>query len=345
MNTLYDKMIESSAEYIRRLITQNLSQNTMNNYRTVLNLFCEFLKENEQPDEFSAVVAWKTQLFENGLAPSTIKQYLIDLQIFFSAVSHRSYPVEIRFGENPIDKTLLPKIPDRPYPIILTDEQIIKLYQDKPPMPQYKPMWARTYAVLMILLNEKIRVSELTELRLSDLDFRDHILIVRSGKGRRYREVDLCELSEFAIERYLDEIRPPYLPDDDYLFGNTAPKEKISASMSHEATRWHKFSSAGISDSIERVIYAITGVKKVRAHDLRKIGSRVCLNAGQSIEELQGQLGHSQITTTQIYTSRMGSRRSRDSAREVLAARDEAAKKLKEQNKRRAGQNLVPLFA
>ena len=88
---------------------------------------------------------------------------------------------------------------------------------------------------------------------------------------------------------------------------------------------------------------AITGESDVRAHDLRKIGSRVCLNAGQSIEELQGQLGHSQISTTQIYTSRMGSRKSRDSAKAVLAARESAAEQLK--IKIQLEQKVIPLYA
>lgn len=330
--TLYEKVSGASAEYLRRLPAKNLTPDTIANYTNVLKCFCGFLREHEQADEFSAVAAWKTKLFEDGLAPSSIKQYLIDLQIFFTAAAHRSFPQDIRFDENPIDKTLMPKIPDRPYPTILTDEQVIKLYQNTPPQG-FKQMWPRTYAILMILLNEKIRVSELTELRLSDLDFREHILVVRSGKGRKYREVDMTELTELAVTAYLDSgIRPDYLSDDDYLFGNTSARERGNIASRTGAERWHEFSPCGVSAAVERVVEAITGESHVRAHDLRKIGSRVCLNAGQSIEMLQGQLGHSQISTTQIYTSRMGSKRNRDSARAVLAARDAVAEQLKKQN-------------
>lgn len=344
MSTLYNKVSAASGEYLRRLTTQNLTQNTLNNYRNVLKCFCEFLRESEQPDEFAAVVAWKTKLFENGLAPTSIKQYLVVLEIFFSAVSHRSYPQDIRFSENPIDKTLLPKIPDRPYPQILTDEQVKLLFKNAPPTPHYKPMWTMTWATMMLLLNEKIRVSELTELRLSDLDYHSHILIVRSGKGRKYREVDLTELSELAVADYLKSgLRPAHLSDDDYLFGNTASKIRGDITNRDGALGWHKFSTNGISQKIERVVEAITGVSDVRAHDLRKIGSRICLNAGQSMELLQGQLGHANMSTTEIYTSRMGSKRNRDSARAVLAARDAAAEQLKAKNRIR--QKTVQLYA
>ncbi len=342
--TLYEKLAGASAEYIRRLAMENLSRNTIQNYKNVLQSFTEFVGETDQTDEFVAVVAWKTRLFENGLAPTSIKQYLVALEIFFSTAAHRSFPENIRFAENPIDKTLMPKIPERPYPTILTDEQVIKLFKNKPPTAHYKPMWPMTWAMLMLLLNEKIRVSELTDLRLSDLDFRDHILTVRSGKGRKYREVDLTELSELAVSAYLDsDLRPPTLSDDDYLFGNTASKVKGDIGNKEGALLWHKFSTTAVSQKVERVVEAITGESDVRAHDLRKVGSRVCLNAGQSIEELQGQLGHSQIATTQIYTSRMGSRKSRDSAKAVLAARESAAERLRTKNQLQ--QKVIPLYA
>lgn len=340
--TFPEKLRASAAEYLRRLRMENLSPHTLDNYSGVLRAFADFCAETQQPDEFVAVVAWKTKLFDSGLAPSTIKQYLTDLQIFFSAAAHRSYPQEIRFADNPIDKTLMPKIPERPYELVLTDDQVKLLYRSEaPPHFQY---WPRNYAIIQLLLNEKIRCSELINLRLTDFDFRDHILIVRSGKGRKYREVDLCDLTEIAVANYLDSgIRPAFLSDDDYLFGNTSTSEQGNVQAHSGAARWHPFSRNGISNMVERTVRAITGTENCRAHDLRHVGSRVCLNAGQSMEELQGQLGHSQISTTQIYCSRMGSKRARDSARAVLAARDAAANELRKE--KTAEQNVIPLFA
>ena len=146
------------------------------------------------------------------------------------------------------------------------------------------------------------------------------------------------------MEIYLDSgLRPSALSDDDYLFGNTSPTEKGAVTRRRGAERWHKFSTAGVSGKVERTVAAITGVSDVRSHDLRKIGSRICLNAGQSIEELQGQLGHSAISTTQIYTSRMGSRKGRDSAKSVLAARDAAAEQIRRTNEQK--RNVIPLTA
>ena len=340
---LYEKLKQASSEYLRRLKMENVSIKTFTNYQFVLQSFIEFVGNTEQTDEFVAVVAWKTKLFESGCAPSTIKQYLVDLQIFFSAASHRSYPQEIRFGENPIDKTLLPKIPERPYETVLTDEQVKMLYRNSPP-PHYAPTWARNWCVIQIALNEKLRNAEILDLKLSDIDMYHHIIIVNSGKGRKYREVDMTELTEFAIEQYLASgLRPSYLTDNDYLFGTEAAHEYGRTDCLTKKERWHRGSTEWLSNMIERTVKAITGVSQCRSHDLRHVGSRVCLNAGQSIEQLQGQLGHSQITTTQIYTRRMGSRRSRDSAKSVLAERAAITEQLKRKNI--AEQQVILLFA
>ena len=343
MNKLCEKYIASRDEYLSRLVMNDLSANTVQNYRNVLDRFGDFLREHEQPDEFVAVAAWQKHLFQSGLSPSTIRQYLIVLQIFFSAASHRSYPQEIRFEECPVDKTMFPKVVKRPYEQILTDDQVKMLFENSAPKG-YSRTWAKNYCMIQILMNEKIRNAELLDLRLSDVDMIHHVLTVRSGKGRKWREVDLCELSEFAIEQYLDSgLRPSYLDDDDYLFGTTASHEfgNHGGRVAHE--KWHRGTKTWLSNIVERTVYAVTGVHDVRSHDLRHVGSRVCLNAGQSMEELQGQLGHSQITTTQIYSGRMMSRRNRDSAKSVLQAREQMAQRLKRENEQ--SRKVVALYA
>lgn len=342
--TLYEKLNGASNEYLRRLKMENLSKLTFANYSGVLKSFVEFVGENEQPDEFVAVVAWKTKLFESGCSPATIKQYLTVLQIFFSAAAHRSYPQDIRFEENPIDKSLMPKIPNRPYELVLTDEQVKLLYKNKAPSPSFKPTWARNWCIIQIALNEKLRNAEILDLKLSDVDMHDHIIVVNSGKGRKYREVDLSELSELAIEQYLNSgLRPAYLSDDDYLFGTTAAHSFGNVNTLNGIEKWHRGTRQWLSQLIENTVEAITGQSGCASHDLRHVGSRICLNAGQSLEELQGQLGHASMSVTQIYTSRMQSRRGRESAKSVLAARDAAAEQLR--RKDIAEQRIIPLYA
>lgn len=342
--TTQEKFEKSAAEYLSRLALENLSPRTEQNYRSVLSAFAVFLAQTPQPDEYAAAAAWRKRLSADGLTPATVRQYLTVLQIFFKAASHRSYPAPIRYGpENPVDAALLPKVPPRPYEQVLTDELVRALYRPDPPKNANRALWPRNYAMLMLCLNEKIRNAELLDLRLSDVDMAAHILTVRSGKGRKWREVDLTELTEEALTRYLTSgLRPACLGEEDYLFGTCAAHER-GAPDKREDEAWHRGTGQWLSGVIERAVASVTGVPDVRSHDLRHIGSRVCLNAGQSIEELQGQLGHAQYATTQLYCSRMGSRRARESAKQTLTARAEAAEQLRKKNERE--QNLVRIFA
>lgn len=328
-----EKYAAATAEYLRRMRFNNLSPKTLKNYEQVLSIFGAFLSEQPDADDlYACVERWRDAMTEQGSAVSTVRQYLTTLKIFFEKSSKRSFPAALRYTENPVDEDLFPKQVKRPYDEILTDEQVMQLYRNVPP-PHFGPTWARNFAMIQLCMNEKIRNAELLDLRLSDLDFIHHELTVQNGKGRKFRVVDMTDLTEQAIRQYLDSgIRPDYLSDDDFLFGTTAAHERGAVNSRSGAEKWHRGTTGFLSQAIERTVKAVTGVPSVRSHDLRHVGARVCLNAGQSMEELQGQLGHSSITTTEIYANKLLQRRRRESAKAVLAARDAAAEQMKKQN-------------
>ena len=333
MSEVKEKFDKAVTEYLRRLSFNNLSPKTIRNYTTILRDFSAFLETaDDAPDLYEVVESWRDRMTADGLMTSSIRQKLTTLKIFFDKTTKRSFPAALRFDENPVDEDFRPKQVKRLYDEILTDEQVMMLYKNRPPR-HFEAYWARNYAMIQLLLNEKIRNAELLDLRLSDLDFIHHELTVQSGKGRKFRVVDMTELTEQAIAQYLDSgLRPDYLKDDDYLFGNTSTHEQGKIGERTGAAAWHRGTTNFVSAMVERTVKAITGIDGVRSHDLRHIGSRICLNAGQSMEELQGQLGHSSITTTAIYADRLLQRRRRDSAKAVLAARDAAAEELKKRN-------------
>ena len=209
--------------------------------------------------------------------------------------------------------------------MILPNEKAALLYRNKCPDGHLKPNWPRSYAMIQLCLNEKIRNAELLDLRLADVDFLHHELTIRCGKGRKARTLDMTPLTETALQLYLNSgIRPAVLSDQDYLFGTTAAKEKGNPAA-RTGEKYHRGSSQWLSGVIERTVYAVTGVHDVRSHDLRHLGARLCLGAGESIEQIQGELGHANLTTTQIYSGRLEQRRSRESAKAVFAERDRCA--------------------
>ncbi len=301
-------------EYLDRLTWNGVSKTTQKNYETSLRLFGDFLRETDADDIYEAVEAWKESMLHKGNLGSTVNSRLTDLGIFFGKASKKSFPKKLRFTDNHVEDVEPVKVAKRPYDETLTDDQVKMLYRNEP----YRGarLWARTYAAVMILVNEKLRNSEVTSLTLADVDFRYHELTVRHGKGDKFRVVDMCRLTETAIHAYLESgIRPANLSDDDFLFG------------SMRGGKWSNFSSQGLSSLVEHHVKEVCGVSGVRTHALRHIGSRVCLNAGTSLEELQGALGHSSKVTTEIYAGRIMQRRRRESAQSVLAARDEEARR------------------
>lgn len=332
----YDAAVE---EYLTRLQFKNLSVNTLRNYSRTLRLFRESLVQNAEPDaeqnaeqdvSYADVERWARTLLAAGRAPSTVNQYLTELGDFFDRATRRSFPRELRYPENPVSEDARPKVVKRPYAEILTDEQVKALYRNEAPHRKFSALWPRNYAMMMLFINEKIRNAELLDLRLSDVDFLHHELTVENGKGRKYRVIDLTLLSETALRLYLESgIRPVDISKNDFLFGTTAAHEK-AAGKTDGAEKWHRGTGVWASGVIERTVKAVTGVSGVRSHDLRHVGSRVCLNAGESLEQLQGELGHASKTTTEIYSGRLQQRRRRESAQSVLAARDAATRENQE---------------
>lgn len=316
-NDIITKYDAATREYLDRLTWNGIAATTQENYAGTLRLFGDFLRETDADDLYEAVEAWKETMLRNGNSAATVNQRLTTLNIFFGKATKRSFPKHLRYADNPVEDVELIKTAKRPYDETLSDADVIKLYENRP-YPGAR-LWARTYAIIQILINEKLRNSELTALTLSDVDFRYHEITVRHGKGNKYRVVDMTPLTETAIHAYLEsDIRPAYLSDTDLLFGSI------------QGGRWSRMSRQGLSKLVAHHIEQVCGCDGVRSHALRHVGSRVCLNAGTSLEELQGQLGHSSKVVTELYAGRLMARRRRESAQSVLAARDAAAKRNQE---------------
>ena len=214
----------------------------------------------------------------------------------------------------------------------MSDSDIKKLWANEPGAKTDK-LWARNYAIITLLLDSKIRNSELLDLRLSDIHFADEedpydYLIVNKGKGDKYREVDLTEISASAIKLYLKSgLRPDYAADDDYLFGTTA--EQKFGGCSSGFAKWHRGNRNWLSQLVERHVENVTGKSGFRTHSMRHNGAIIELNSGASMEEIQAELGHSSVQTTHVYAGRLKSKRHRMNIADIYTVRDEWAKKNK----------------
>lgn len=339
----------ATEEYLRRLRFNNLSEKTLCNYAGTLSRFGEHLAEQPgDADLYEVVESWRDELLESGKTASTVKQYLTNLKIFFEKTTKRSFPAALRFSENPVDEDFMPKVTKKPYDEILSDDDIKKLWINKPVNSQQIHYWPRNYAIVTLILCTGLRNKEVLDLTLADVDFLHREITVRAGKGDKYRIVDAPDLALAAVEQYLDSgLRPSYLSDSDFLFGTNAEHKFAPGVAEQNTEKWHRGTSQWLSELIRAHVCTVCENPSlcVRSHDLRHLFARLQLNASGNISELQAALGHSSPDITQIYAGRIQPHRRRDSAREVLAARDAAGEQLKKQNMARRGQNIVPLFA
>ncbi len=173
------------------------------------------------------------------------------------------------------DKLSAPKRPKQ-MPKYLTEEEAKRLIEAAREDP-------RDYAIISLLAYSGLRVSELCNLKLEDVDFDERIIYVHSGKGDKDRIVIVSPHVIEAINDYLLN------RDDDmeYLF-SSRKSEKISRSQVFRIVKKYA-RKAGIR-------------KEVTPHVLRHTLATTLLRRGVDIRYIQQFLGHSSVATTQIYT-------------------------------------------
>lgn len=336
---IFDKAV---AAYLSDAANKGVSQKTLRNYTSRLSYFREYL-EAEHSGEFSSptvdtVRSWRDNLLSKGLSPTTVKQYLVELRAFFEFATDPELHTNPYYKKNPVSKKLFPLIGQenkKPYDKILTNADLQKLWANRP--NTRSKTWARNYAIITLLLDGKIRNAELLDMKLKDIDFEYKEAVIRKGKGDKYRVVTLTDISLSAIKLYLKSgARPDYCTEDDYLFGTTAA-HTFGGRSKGETERWHKGSSQWLSDLVETHVKNVTGKSGFRTHSMRHNGAVIDLNNGSSMERIQSELGHSSITTTELYAGRLQPVRHAREMQEVIAVRDEWAKKnMKALEKKRA---------
>ena len=309
--TTLEKFDRAGAAYLRNATFTGKSPVTVDNYRFRLARFRDAWTAAHagaplhDPD-YTDILAYRDKLLEDGIAASTVKQYLVELRAFFAAFARPLLVPGLSYPENPVEPSFAPRTKKRPYDQILNDEQITALLSSAKPDGAWGKNWPRNYAMIALMLSTELRSEEIRSLTLEDLDFADEIITVAHGKGDKFREVDFPLFARSAVELYLQSgIRPATLPASAPLFG-------VGENWKIGTRQW-------LHGVTTRIVKQATGVDDVGPHDLRHIGARLKLNAGATMEEMQAELGHSQITTTKIYTGRLQTRRGRAGAKTVLA--------------------------
>jgi len=261
-----------------------LSANTRQAYERDLRLFCKTLgfKNSDALVNVNReqITGYMTQLKEKGLAAATIARKLAAIKAFYRFMTAEGYmdanPAEVvEAGTKGIK-----------LPRVLSEDEVVRLL-NQPDITTAEGFRDRT--MLEVLYATGMRVSELINLTLERVDL-NMKYIIAFGKGSKERIVPLGSVAAEFLQQYLEKVRPKLTHED----RNT--NIVFLAFGGHELTRqrfWQIIRAYGRKANINKVL---------TPHILRHSFATHLLDNGADLRSVQELLGHSDISTTQIYT-------------------------------------------
>jgi site-specific recombinase XerD len=267
-------------------IERNYSNNTISSYLSDLKSFDSFLEENRI--NFKELNNKHTKLFFRNLSkkkfsPRTIKRKFSSLSSYFSFLLDRRI-----IKNNPLNGVFTPKIP-KILPEILTIEEINNIFLAAE-SSKNKILSLRDRCILEMLYSSGLRVSEVCELRINNIQF-DLDLIRFFGKGSKERIIPLTYYARKWLKKYLSESR------------------KILSSRSKRSSNYVFLSNNGLSLtrmaiwlSVKKYVNLASVLKKISPHTFRHSFATHLIDGGANLIEVQALLGHADISTTEIYT-------------------------------------------
>ncbi|MAT59571.1 MAG: site-specific tyrosine recombinase XerD [Ignavibacteriae bacterium] len=279
-------MKEFLKEYLAFLkFEKNLSENSIQSYRNDLSKLLNFAESEKVNDlneiDFPLIRKFFEIQKKEGVSSGTTARYRSSLKGFFKYLSKNQY-----IEKNPVDKLASTKI-SRKLPSYLTFNEI-ELILDKINHADI-PLGLRDKAMLEIAYSCGLRVSELINLKISDLFFNEEVIRV-IGKGSKQRLVPIGTSAINWVTEYLKFSRPIL-------------ENKIkSANIVFLNKRGTKLSRMGIWKILDKYAKEAGITKDVHPHVLRHSFATHLIEGGADLRAVQEMLGHSDISTTQIYT-------------------------------------------
>lgn len=272
------------AEFLDALwMERGLAENTLSAYRHDLQGMARWLSQNAASNLLQAsraeVMDYLASRVANGASRHSSARFLSSLRRF--------YRYQLRQGqisEDPTARVEAPKA-DRPLPNALTETEVDRLLAAPDPD---SVVGQRDRCMLEVLYATGLRVSELVGLRLDQINLRQGVVRI-TGKGGKERLVPLGEQAVSALEEYCAHTRP-------VLAAATQAAEVFVTARASGMTRqafWYRLRHYAEAAGIRRTI---------SPHTLRHAFATHLLNHGADLRVVQLLLGHSDLSTTQVYT-------------------------------------------
>ncbi len=278
-----DKHLDSFLVYLT--VNRGLSKNTIESYSRDISSLVAFLEKRGISDPRAVtereITAHLDGLREKKLSPGTVGRNIVSIRQFF-----RFLLTEGTVAEDPLRNTVLPKTA-KALPRALSLDEVEKLLLE--PRGKNSDEASRDSAMLEVLYATGLRVSELVAVEINRLNL-DHGYVIVMGKGSKERIVPVGRAAVEKVGEYLRESRPRLLGGraSKYLFVTKRTGTKMSRQRF-----WGILKSYALSAGIR---------SRITPHVLRHSFATHLLERGADLRVIQAMLGHSDISTTQIYT-------------------------------------------
>lgn len=283
----YAQMTDHVAIFLRYLkLERNASEHTLSAYKSDLEQFEAFLAEGGDARTAASEASrldirdWIAELSDKGISKRSIARKMASLRSFYKYLVRRGH-----IAKNPAAQLVTPR-KDRRLPDVLTEPEMGRVLDDAPVADDAYAVMEN--AVMELFYSSGLRVSELTGIRVADLDLAASQVRVM-GKGAKQRIVPVGMRAQAALSAWLErrgEIRVHGTKDEGFLFlskkGSKAYREQM-----YRIVRRHLSGSEARQKS---------------PHTLRHSFATHLIDHGADIRVVKELLGHSSLAATQVYT-------------------------------------------
>lgn len=261
------------------------SAHTVQGYMGDLLQFAAFLRQQHKADDWRLVngdwaAEWIRELSDEDYAPASLARKLSALKLFAERLVHEKVRSDDFTGLLSAPRLI------RPLPDSLSPNEVDRLL-DTP--SRHSPQGLRDRAFMELMYSSGLRVSELCNLNLQDVDLDEAVVKVIRGKRGKDRLVPFGMRAKETLQRYLSLGRPEFVRS---RTGSAMFLSNRGAAISRK-TVWHWIKAYARQAGID---------KAVKPHLLRHSFATHLLSGGADLRAIQEMLGHSDIGTTQIYT-------------------------------------------
>lgn len=281
--------IDAIKEFISYLENiKGYSQNTIDSYKKDIEDFQDFLKSEKMAAGLlkirNARVAqnYISYLSKNGLASTTIHRKMSALSSFYAFLVKEEI-----MKENFFEDLESPKIPKR-LPKLIKENEVMMLFEI---CDLNNKLGYRNYCILGCLYGCGLRVSELCNMQIKDIDFNERVIKIH-GKGSKDRVVIMYDDLASSLKHYISTFRLE-------LLYNSKDTENRYVFLNKNGTQ---LSRVGVRKILEKLVLECGETFHISPHMLRHSFATALLNNGADMRSVQELLGHESLSTTQVYT-------------------------------------------